>query len=175
MGTLTVTPAKGTVSTHFLFTLTGYPEDRITPCVVKDPSGKEHTYNRHISWVAEDDEPKGVYQVSASTDGRVIASTTFEVVEGERAAPRLVITPEKGKRGTTFALVFSGGQPHGTITWVVTQPSGEVNRLPLRLNASGNYLDLAYESTPTHPLGVYRHEILAQDRVIATATFELTE
>ena len=96
-------------------------------------------------------------------------------MEGERAAQRLVITPEKGKRGTTFALVFSGGQPHGTITWLVTQPSGEVNRLPLRLHAFGNYLDLAYESTPTHPLGVYRHEILAQDRVIATATFELTE
>ncbi len=49
IGTLTVTPTKGTVSTHFLFTLTGYPDDRITRWMVKDPSGKEHTYDRRIS------------------------------------------------------------------------------------------------------------------------------
>ena len=173
--TLTANPAKGTVSTHFLFTLTGYPEHKTTQWVVKDPTGKEYKYDTPISWVAEDDEPKGKYQVTASADGRVIASTTFEVVEGERAAPRLVIKPEKAKRGTTFVLTFSGGQPNGQITWVVTQPSGEVNRLPLTLNASGNYLDIEYKASATHPIGVYRNEIIQQDKVVASATFAVTE
>ena len=87
----------------------------------------------------------------------------------------LTVSPPTGKRGTTFALMFTGGQPNQRAQWVITYPTGTVERVPLPINASGNYPNLKYESTPTHPLGVYRHEIIQQGRVIATATFELTE
>ena len=88
---------------------------------------------------------------------------------------RLTVSPPKGKRGTTFALAFTGGQPNQRAQWVITYPTGTVERVPLPISASGNYPNLKYESTPTHPLGVYRNEIIQRDRVVATATFELTE
>lgn len=117
-----------------------------------------------------------MYRVTASSNGRVVAEGSFEVLHnGERAPPRLTTSPAKGKRGTAFALTFSGGPQKGTVDWITRLPDGRVNRVPMQLNASGNYLGMSYTIKTGDPLGVYRHEVVSGGKMLATTTFEVTD
>ncbi len=87
----------------------------------------------------------------------------------------LTVSPPKGERGTTFRLTLTGGQPNQRAQWVITHPTGYVERVSFALDTSGNFRDLEYKVSAPHPTGVYRNEVIQQDRVVATATFTVTE
>ena len=87
----------------------------------------------------------------------------------------LTVSPPKGKRGTTFRLTLTGGQPNQRAQWVITHPTGHVERVSFALDTSGNFRDLEYKVSATHPIGVYRNEVILQGKVVASATFEVTQ
>ena len=113
---------------------------------------------------------------ATSTNTPVPTATTPPTATPQTSpTARLTITPSRGNRGTLFSVRFTGGQPNQRAQWVITHPTGYVERVSFGLDSSGNFRDLEYKVSATHPIGVYRNEAILQGKVVASATFEVTQ